>query len=125
MTAIAKTTPSPIRWEGAFKKNESFFIRNNNVLCRVDWSDIKWVHAEGNYCLINTSNKRFAVKISLVKLCKMLSPASFARIHKSYVVHLSFVDRINLNENVLYINDKEIPIGRAFKSNLLNSLIVL
>lgn len=125
MTATTKTSPSSVTWEGAIKKNESFFIRSNNVLCRVDWQDIIWIHAEGNYCIIHTSNKKFAVKISLIKLCKMLSPISFARIHKSYVVHLSFVDRINLNENILFIKERGLPIGRAFKTDLLNSLTIL
>ncbi len=101
---------------------ESFYIRNNNVLNRIQYSDIYWIKSDGNYCNIHTEKKKFVTKISLVSIMKKLEKLEFMRVHKQYIVPINRIENINLFNNLLYVGEKTIPIGRSYKSNLVKKL---
>ena len=100
----------------------SFYIRNNNVLNRIRYSDIFWIKSDGNYSNIHTESKKFVTKISLVSIMKKMEKLEFIRVHKQYIVPLRRIENINLFNNLLYIGEKKIPIGRSYKSNLVRHL---
>lgn len=104
---------------------DSFFIRINNQLKKVDLREIDWIHADGNYCFINASAKKFAVKISLRRLVLRLSPLQFIRIHKSYVVNIDRIEGIDMSENSVLIGKQRLPIGRVYKEELFKRLDIL
>ncbi len=110
--------------EGAINENDlkSFYIRNNNVLNRIEYSEIYWIKSDGNYCNIHTEKKKFVTKISLVSIMKKLEKLDFMRVHKQYIVPVHRIENINLFNNLLYVGDKMIPIGRSYKSNLVKQL---
>jgi Response regulator of the LytR/AlgR family len=100
----------------------SFYIRNNNVLNRIRYSDIFWIKSDGNYCNIHTESKKFVTKISLVSIMRKMEKLEFIRVHKQYIVPLRRIENINLFNNLLYIGEKKIPIGRSYKSSLVRHL---
>lgn len=101
---------------------ESFYIRNNNVLNRIKYSEIFWIKSDGNYCNIHTEKKKFVTKVSLVSMMKKLEKLEFIRVHKQYIVPVQRIENINLFNNLLYIGDKMIPIGRSYKASLVKHL---
>jgi len=101
---------------------DSFYIRNNNILNRINYSDIYWIKSDGNYCNIHTETKKFVTKISLVSMMRKMEKLEFIRVHKQYIVPVQRIENINLFNNVLYIGDKKIPIGRSYKSSLVKHL---
>lgn len=101
---------------------ERFYIRNNNVLNCIQYSDIYWIKSDGNYCNIHTEKKKFVTKISLVSIMKKLEKLEFMRVHKQYIVPINRIENINLFNNLLYVGEKTIPIGRSYKSNLVKKL---
>lgn len=106
-------------------KHNYFFVRSNNQLKKVNVEEIRWVHADGNYCYINTEVKKFAVKISMRKLMQRFTPRQFVRIHKSYMVNIDSIDRIDINDACVLIGDQSLPIGRVFKEELFERLDIL
>lgn len=103
----------------------SFFVRSQNVLVRVKVKDIRYIHADGNYCYLFTKHKKYAIKLSLTRLMDRLPNNEFLRIHKSYIVQLKDVNKIDLGSNSLLLEDVHIPIGRAYRSDLIESLEIL
>lgn len=103
----------------------SFFVRTQNVLVRVKVKDIRYIHADGNYCYLFTDKKKYAIKLSLTRLMQRLPNKEFLRIHKSYIVQLKDVDKIDLSNNNLCLQDTSIPIGRAYRPDLMESLEIL
>ncbi len=101
---------------------ECFYIRNNNVLNRIKYSEIYWIKSDGNYCNIHTEKKKFVTKISLVSIMKKLEKLDFMRVHKQYIVPVHRIENINLFNNLLYVGEKLIPIGRSYKANLVKQL---
>ncbi len=107
---------------GMENDQESFYIRNNNVLNRIEFSDIYWIKSDGNYCNIHTEKKKYVTKVSLVSMMKKLEKLEFIRVHKQFIVPIRRIENINLFNNLLYIGDKMIPIGRSYKSSLVKQL---
>ena len=101
------------------------FIRTNNLINKVKLADINWIHADGNYCYIHTRSRRFVVKISLKRLSFKLTSNQFIRVHKSYVIRIGAIDKIDTNQNIVYVGGQQIPVGRAFKVELLKKLDIL
>ena len=101
------------------------FIRTNSSINKVRLIDINWIHADGNYSYIHTSNRRFVVKISLKKLFSKLASSQFIRVHKSYVIQVNAIDKIDTNLNQVYVAGRQIPVGRVFKTDLLKRLDII
>lgn len=107
--------------------NETFlFVRKHHMLHRVHFKHISYIQAEGNYCYLKLlDGKKYASKISLRQLLAKLPEASFVRIHKSFVVNLQSLDKIDTKERLVYIADESLPIGRTFISGLTERMLIL
>lgn len=102
-----------------------FFVRQNQTLYRLDYREIIYIQAEGNYCWLVTPSRRFAIKLSLRKLSEELPDAQFLRIHKSYIANIQHLQRIDLNEKMAFVQDTPIPLGRKYLETLLTYLHIV
>ncbi|MEZ4898290.1 MAG: LytTR family DNA-binding domain-containing protein [Saprospiraceae bacterium] len=100
-----------------------FFARVNNQLTRIDFENILFLQAMGDYVLIVTPNKKFPVHSTMKSLESKIPSPQFVRIHRSYIVHLSKI--ANLEENSLQIGDHIIPVSERYKPDLLEKMNVL
>ena len=105
--------------------NDSLFIKVNQILQKVKISDITHVRSEGNYCEIFTPEKKFAIKLSMVKLRHKLDAQGFVQVQKSYLAQLNKIDNIDISGNEIMIGDLRIPLGRKYKPKLLSHLNLL
>lgn len=103
----------------------SFFVKNGHILHRVKFLDIHWIHSDGNYCTILTTNKKHVVKISLVRLQQRLPTGIFIQIHRSYIVQTELIRHIDLTSNEVYIGEKALPLGRTYRDELIQQLNLL
>ncbi len=106
-------------------RGDFFFVRNNNLLTKVMLYEIQWVSADGNYCVIQTDSKKFAVKVSLKKLSERLPAMDFIQIHKSYIARLEGIESVDIKEHIVTISGQSLPLGRTYKDALLARLEVL
>jgi len=95
------------------------FIKVNQLLQKVEIKDITHIRSEGNYCMIFTSEKKYAIKISMVRLYNSLSGKGFIQAHKSFLVQLNKIDNIDISSNEVLIGELRIPLGRKYKQELL------
>lgn len=86
----------------------------------MNYSDILWIKVEGNYCFIKTKEKQFVFKKSLAQIKELIPPNQFIQVHRNYLIPISEISKINLQENILNIHDDFIPISRRYKSNIQN-----
>ena len=111
--------------KGESLTKEHFFIKTNGQLAKVFTSDIKWIHSEGNYCILQTTQRKFVVKMSLTKIKQQLSEEQFIQVHRSYLVQLALITSLNITSNQVFISEDAIPIGRKYKAPLLDRLNLL
>lgn len=105
-------------WIGEVWLKKSFFIKRNNLLQKVKIEDIHYIQSDGNYCDIIT-NKKFAVKTSLVQLLRRLPANQFVRIHKSYIIQADLIENIDMTSNEVYIGGATIPLGPKYREDIL------
>lgn len=96
------------------------FIRSEGKLIRLNLEMIQWIEAQGDYVLIHATSKRYLVHATMKGLLDKLPAADFARVHRSYIVR---IDQINdIADTTLVIDRKVIPLGSAYKEELLQRL---
>lgn len=105
--------------------DDTLFIKVNQLLQKVSIRDITHIRSEGNYCMIFTNEKKYAIKISMIRLFNNLLGNGFIQAHKSYLVQLSKIDNIDISSNEVLIGDIRIPLGRKYKQELLTYLNLL
>ncbi len=101
----------------------NLFVKKDNQLVKIRFSEIKYIEASADYMLIFTEGERFIVHITMKALNERLPESEFARIHRTYTVRLDKIDSVE--DNMVVIGKKYIPIGGSYKENLYKSLNML
>lgn len=117
--------PKYKKWIENKQMEDTLFIKVNQLLQKVNISDITHVQSEGNYCLIYTLEKKYAIKLSMVRLSQHLAGKGFFQVHKSYLAQLNKIDNIDISSNGVIIGHLRIPLGRKYKQELLAHLNLL
>lgn len=100
------------------------FIKSNNKLLKVNYSEILYIEALGDYVKIYLDNvsKPIVILESLKHLDETLSSDFFKRIHRSYIVALSRIKAIEY-KRVVIADNLSLPISKTYYQNLYDSLI--
>ena len=91
----------------------SIFIKEDQTTFQVEFENILFVEAYGNYLKVHTLDKTFVTRDTMHDMESKLPEETFMRIHKSYIVTLSKIDSVSGNR--VYINEQEIPVGEMYK----------
>ena len=107
----------------SFFMNNHFFVKAKSRLEKVHLEDVLWLEAKDIYCVIKTTKGQYVVSHTLKKLEQQFPSASFMRVHRSYMVALNSIEAIE--DNNLIIGEQYIPIGKTYKSDLLERLRII
>ncbi len=105
------------------KISNTLFIKDKSQLVSVKICDILWVEAMDNYSLVITDEKKIVVNMFLKEFYEKVPQDKFLRIHRSYLVSLDKIDKIE--NRFVFINDKKIPISKAYKNQLIERLDII
>lgn len=101
-----------IALKSAAKPADSFLLvkeQYSNV--KLSYDDILYIESNSNYIYIITKTQKIMTRQSLDWIEMELPDHQFMRIHRSYIVNLSAVQRATSRS--VFIGDTEIPISRA------------
>jgi len=101
---------------------DHIFVKMGSQLEKINTSQILYVASDGNYSMVQTQERKYAVKSSLKKMLEGLPDESFARIHRGYLVQLGKISKVSIAENQIYIGEQKFPLGRYYKSDILARL---
>ncbi|MEQ9266699.1 MAG: LytTR family DNA-binding domain-containing protein [Balneolaceae bacterium] len=96
---------------------EFLFLNTGLSKQKVLVDDILYMESDGNYVNYITKNGKLMIRASIKETLNTLPSSHFVQIHRSFIVSLRWVEKIQ--DNHVYISDKEIPIGNTYKSKLL------
>ncbi|RLD77530.1 MAG: DNA-binding response regulator [Bacteroidetes bacterium] len=111
--------------ESISKYPEEIFIKKkNSTLVRLRYDDILWVEALENYVTVNTFQEKFTIHFTMKAIENKLPSGNFKRVHRSYIVNIKRIERIEDNNVIIKANNstKVIPIGKSYRDNLMNDL---
>jgi DNA-binding LytR/AlgR family response regulator len=110
--------------EGKGEKGEpvldSLYVKVNTQLVKIPTADVLWIEALGDYVTIHTERENFIAHSTMKALEKKFPSDSFMRVHRSYIVQLNKIKAIE--ETVIIIGKKFIPIGDSYRAALLRRL---
>ena len=96
---------------------DSIFVKNKNMFYKVKIDDIMYVKSEHVYVELYTVNeKKHLIRSSISAFTNRL-PDHFFRTHRSFTVNLNHLDAIN--SFYVEVKGEQIPIGKTFRSELL------
>ncbi len=105
------------------RTEEELFVKVDSLLMKLNFDDIVWVEASGDYIKIQTSDKVQVVYSTLKKMEEKLPQHKFVRVHRSFLVNISKIT--NIDSSNLEIHKKIIPISGTYKDDLLKRISVL
>lgn len=101
-------------------KQQTLFLNVDKTLHKIVIDDILYIESDRNYITVVTKNKKLTYIDALKNWKAKLTQYQFLQIHKSYIININYVDKLSGNE--VYISQQRIPVGRSFKSALLQHL---
>ena len=92
---------------------EYLFVKDGYRQVKVVVADITHIHSQGNYLDVYTRSGRTVTRMTLSQIQEILPTDRFLRIHNSFVINLSSIDRIENNQ--VFIGGEGIPVGAKFR----------
>jgi DNA-binding LytR/AlgR family response regulator len=103
--------------------DEFIFIRDSNIVRRLNLDEILYAEAMGDYVKLHTLQKFYAIHTTLKAVEERLPVNDFLRVHRSYIVALGKIDTIQ--DGALIINGKPLPVADAYRAALNKRMNVL
>lgn len=100
-----------------------FFVKCDSKMVKINLNDLNYVEALGDYVRLITHDKKYTVLSTMKAFDAKLPNDMFMRVHKSYIINLKKIER--LEKNVAHIGDLRIPISRTYKESLKKRLTTL
>ena len=101
-------------------QNEHIMVRANKKNYRINFNDILYLEAQGDYVKFVGNELSLMVHGTMKEFLLQLPQNRFERIHKSYVISLSRVKYVEGNQ--VKVGEKKLPVSLNFKENLLKKL---
>lgn len=115
----SETRENPTKKESS-EKLKSLFIKEDHITYSIDFKEILFIEAYGNYLKIYTPKKTYVIRETMNNILAKIPDKQFIRVHKSYIIAQERIKKIMGNH--IYIESHEIPIGNTYKSELSNRL---
>ena len=84
------------------------------------YEDILYIEATGNYVMFVLKDKNILSRSTFIEAINLLPADKFVRIHRSYVVAINKIDKVERHQVTL--NGKPIPVSEAYSQNLSTAL---
>ena len=100
---------------------EYFFIKSGKQYIKINFEEITFIESAKDYVFIFTEDQRHMALLTLKQIEDKLPSQLFLRVHRSYMVAISAIDRIEGNR--IKIGEHEIPISRNLQEHVFDQLI--
>lgn len=99
------------------EKSNRLVVRVKNEIKIIPVSEVMYFEAQDDYIAIHTDSGQFLKKMTMKSLEESLSPDQFARIHRSYMLNLNQITRIEPYERDSYLvflkNGEKLPVSKT------------
>lgn len=102
---------------------KEIFIKSGYEHIRVELAEIIYIKSDADYTEIIIPGKKYLSSEPLKHWLETLNPNQFSRIHKSYIINTSKIEKIASNQ-VYLIENHIIPIGRMYKDHFIKKFVV-
>ena len=121
LKAVKKATElHALRYDIPQEQGESIVIKSNLKKLKIYLSKIKWIEAYGDYIKVVTDDETHLVLSTMKGFEKELPEGKFIRVHKSFIINLSRVEKFN--NKFIEIGTTKIPLSRNKKEEIIKAI---
>lgn len=104
--------------------DETFYVRSDRKLVRIDPKEVRYIESFRNYLTIHTLGQKIVIYATLANIEEELqSNPFFIQVHKSFIVNTRFVAEVG-NSMIRFKDNVEIPIGGNYRDSILQAIRV-
>ena len=94
------------------KKSDHIFIKADYSVIKVFLAEIELIEAYTDYLKIYRDGKKMLTARMTMNSIISLLPSTFLRVHRSYIVPLEKVQKVE--GKLLYLTEKKVPVGKTY-----------
>lgn len=100
---------------------EFMFVKDGYDWVRVTLSELLFVESDGNYLTFKEKTRKILTRMTMTDAQELLPKKHFFRIHKSYLVNLNHIEKIEKHQ-VSVGNSHLVPIAASSRDELMEAL---
>ena len=100
------------------KADNILTFKVGTVTMKLNIKNIIFIESYGHYLIIHSTTGNYKIRERISKIVERIKCPLLIRVHKSYIINTSFVEKALCNKLILK-SDIEIPIGRCFKEDVI------
>lgn len=119
--SISKTKEAlDVQQDNYYILHDRVFIKDNHRFYKLPITHIKYIQAEGSYCIIYTNEGKHTLAFNLKSFESRINHPSIVRSHRSFLVNIDQIDA--LEGNTIFIGQTPIPISESYRSDIIQRL---
>lgn len=118
--AVEKLSSDIVSTSSTVKKDDYIFIKFDGKIYKIQYEDLLYAEANGNYTRIVTVQSIIMPSMAFSNFAELLPRSVFIRIHRSFIINKARITHIEGNR--VFINTIEIPIGSNYKDDFLKEI---
>ena len=104
--------------------NNQFFFKIGDIYKSISVKEIKYFYADQKLTYARVGNRNFPTNVQL-KVLEDEFQGYFARIHKTYLANIDFIESVHPKESVIVVGGETLPIGHAYRKQFFERLKLL
>jgi len=120
--AVPNKESMPGKWETDLVLGDHLFVKMGNRLEKIRLRDLLYIEADDKHCYLHLHEKRYIVHMSLKHIRDQLDEEVFFQSHRSFLINITQIKTINLDDQVVVFAGKEAPISKRNREALLKRL---
>lgn len=96
------------------------FVKSDRTIIKLSIAEIIYIKSEEDFTHVYTEDKHHFLSYTLKFWEETLPASSFCRIHKSYLVNIDYVDKIEGNQ--VFTKLETLPVGRSYREAFMNRI---
>lgn len=106
--------------------HDFLFIKKKRCIHKIFLDDIHYLEIQDKYCTIYANQTNFIIKLSLVKIKKLIMHKPFIQVHRNFLVNIHKIKHMYLEDNLIILeNNSRIILSERYKATFSKEFIVL
>lgn len=111
----------PEKVEAPQNESDYTYVSADRKYIKLFYQDVMCIEGMKDYVVIHAKNGKVMPAMNLKTIMNQLPASIFARVNKSYIVNINYIESIDTDFIVL--GKKEIALGRTYKEHFINNYV--
>ncbi|GAB4017783.1 LytTR family DNA-binding domain-containing protein [Spirosoma migulaei] len=101
----------------------SIFVKDGYDWVRVNLGDVLYIHSDTNLLFIHEQHRQVSTRMTLAEMVSMLPGDQFIRVHKSYLVAVKAIRKLERHQVTVGSGGAVIPLAASYRQPLEQRLL--